>query len=62
MQLPGLDDIQSVPRSRRTGYDHVPPWEPAVLVDDRLDLTGEPDIDPDEIDIDAWAAENDDEP
>lgn len=60
MQFPGLDDVQSVPRSRGGGYDHVPPWEPPAVVDDRLDLTGEPDIDPDEIDLDAWAEEHDD--
>jgi hypothetical protein len=37
-------NIESVPRRRGPGYDHVPPREPPVVVDDRLDLTGEPDI------------------
>jgi hypothetical protein len=62
MQLPGLDDVQSAQPGRTARYDHVPPWEPPAAVDDRLDLTDEPDIDPDEIDPDAWAEEHDDEP
>lgn len=62
MPLPGLDDLEAVPRSRRAGYDHVPPWEPPAVLDDRLDLTGEADIDPDEINVDEWAEEHPDEP
>jgi len=31
------------------------------VVDDGLDLTGEPDIDPDDIDLDECADEHDDE-
>ena len=60
MSLPGLDDIESVPPSSAARYDHVPPWEPPAALDDRLDLTGEPDIDPDEIDLDEWAEEHND--
>lgn len=62
MPLPGLDEIEPVPRHRGAGYDHLPPWEPPALLDDRLDLTGEPDIDPDDIDLHEWAEEHDGEP
>jgi three-Cys-motif partner protein len=58
-QLPGLDDVESVVRSRGARFDHVPPWEPPALVDARLDLSGEADIDPDEVDLDEWAREHD---
>lgn len=61
MPLPGLDDTESVPRRSAARYGHVPPWEPPAVLDDRLDLAGEPDIDPDEIDVDEWADEHDDD-
>jgi hypothetical protein len=60
LRLPGLDEFEiesatAIPRS----YDHAPPWMPASITDEALDLEGEPDIDPDEIDLDGW---DDDEP
>jgi hypothetical protein len=58
-QLPGMEAVEPA-ASAGAGYDHLPPWEPPPLVDDRLDLEGEPDIDPDDIDPDAWASELDD--
>ena len=61
LRLPGLNEVEApVPRAA-DGYDHVAPWEPPSVVDDRLDLEGEPDIDPDEIDPDAWADEIEEE-
>ena len=56
-QLPGLDEIQPSQTTSRSGYDHVPPWEPPVLIDEQLDLEGEPDVDPDDIDPERWAEE-----
>lgn len=58
MHLPGLGDV-TTPAPRTTGrYEHVPPWEPPSPADQGLDLTGEADIDPDEIDPDTWADEH----
>jgi hypothetical protein len=54
MQLPGLDEVPPASRTRRPGYDHVPPWEPPEPADDHLDLTGEADIDPDAFDPSEW--------
>lgn len=55
LRLPGLDEfeIESATAAPRA-YDHAPPWMPAPIADDTLDLEGEPDIDPDEIDVDGW--------
>ncbi|HEX7131359.1 MAG TPA: three-Cys-motif partner protein TcmP [Iamia sp.] len=50
-RLPGMDEYELAsvhPQPR--AYEHVPPWEPAPVTDETLDLEGEPDIDPDEID------------
>lgn len=63
LQLPGLNEIEPATIVSRGGYDHVPPWEPPARVDDHLvhlELEGEPDIDPDDVDHDAWAEEIDD--
>jgi hypothetical protein len=38
-------------------YGHVPSWEPPDPRDLHLDLEGEPDIDPDEIDLAEWERE-----
>lgn len=57
-QLPGFEVLEPAPASG-SAYAHTPPWEPPPLVDERLDLEGEPDIDPDQIDPDEWAAEMD---
>jgi len=42
------------------GYDHVPPWQPPSGLA-KLDLDNEPDIDPDDLDVEAWADQLDDE-
>lgn len=55
LRLPGLDDLVSAAPKTGSSYDHVPPWEPPALIDDRLDLDGEPDVDPDDIDLEQWA-------
>lgn len=57
-QLPGFGALEAAPGSG-SAYAHTSPWEPPPLVDERLDLEGEPDIDPDEIDPDEWAADMD---
>jgi hypothetical protein len=41
--------------ARAGSYEHVPPWAPALITDDTLDLAGEPDVDPDAIDWDGLA-------
>ena len=56
-QLPGFDTLKPAAPAGASAYAHTPPWEPPALVDERLDLEGEPDIDPDEIDPEAWAAD-----
>ena len=56
--LPGLDVPTATTKAKR--YDHVPPWEPPEAVDDRLDLSGEVDIELDDINVDAWGDEVDD--
>jgi three-Cys-motif partner protein len=57
LRLPGLDQFESMGPVKARSYDNVPPWQPPVVVDDHLELADEPDIDPDEIDPDAWAEE-----
>ncbi len=50
-RLPGFDEFAIETAAPRAGaYEHTPPWEPAAIIDDTLDLEGSPDIDPDEID------------
>lgn len=55
LRLPGFDSLESPAPKPAGRYDHVPPWEPPTGVDDRLELDGEPDIDPDDIDPERWA-------
>ena len=59
LRLPGLDEIEPATVLSPGTYDHFPPWEPPVRVDDQLELAGEPDIDPDDIDPEAWAEMDD---
>jgi hypothetical protein len=62
LRLPGMDDFEIKGVTARPGsYKHVPPWEPAPITDERLDLVGEPDIDPDEIDWDREVDAGDDD-
>ena len=51
-KLPGMDAYEVEAVVPRPGsYEHVPPWEPAPVVDDTFDVDDEAlDIDPDEID------------
>ena len=52
--MPGMAEFEiEAAVSRHGSYVHEPPWMPAPVVDDALDLDDEePDIDPDEIDWD----------
>ena len=53
LKLPGMDEFEAEAVVPRQGsYEHVPPWEPAPVVDDVLDIDEDSDIDPDEIDWD----------
>jgi hypothetical protein len=61
LRLPGLDSFESAAPQSAGRYYHVPPWEPPAVLDDRLELDGEPDIDPDDIDPERWADELEDE-
>lgn len=45
---------------KSTRYDHVPPWEPPAAPDEQLDFDDELEVDPDEIDLDAWTEEDPD--
>ena len=56
-QFPGFDDIVPTVPPKLGRYGHVPPWEPPDTGDSHLDLEGEPDIDPDEIDLVEWERE-----
>lgn len=59
--LPGMYEYKIEAAKATPGsYDHIPPWPPARITDDTLDLEGEPDIDPDDIDL-GGADEDDDE-
>lgn len=61
LRLPGLDPPESsTPHTVSGGYDSVPPWQPPDPTDDPLELEGELDIDPDDIDPEAWADSLDD--
>jgi hypothetical protein len=60
LRLPGFDDVAATASASAGKYDHVPPWESPAAVDGKLDLTGEPDIDPDDIDLETWADEDHD--
>ena len=61
-RLPGMDEFAIEAAKGTPGsYQHQPPWRPTPVVDEALDLEGEPDIDPDDIywDDDAEAADDD---
>lgn len=50
-RLPGFDEFEiETARATPGVYEHTPPWEPAAITDETLDLDGQPDLDPDEID------------
>ena len=55
--LPGLEEVEPSRAASAGKYDHVPPWPPPAAAGDHLELEGEPDIDPDDIDPDAWSDE-----
>jgi three-Cys-motif partner protein len=57
-RLPGLEPVVPAEAEETKGYEHVPPWEPPFIVDVELDLEGEADIDPDEIDFEGWLDES----
>jgi hypothetical protein len=53
LRLPGIDHFEIETATAKPGsYEHVPPWPPALITDETLDLEGAPDIDPDEIEWD----------
>jgi len=61
-RLPGMDEYEieaakGTPRS----YQHEPPWEPTPAADEVLDLEGEADTDPDDIEWDEDADETDED-
>lgn len=61
LRIPGMDEFEFEAAVARPGaYEHVPPWEPAPITDDTLELESEPDLDPDEIDLDRWDDEGED--
>ena len=61
LRLPGMDEYEIEAATAPPGaYDHVPPWQPATITDETLDLAEEPDIDPD--DIEDWDVSPDAEP
>jgi three-Cys-motif partner protein len=54
-RLPGMDEYEIEAAVATPGsYEHVPPWEPMPVTDETLDLEGEPDLDPDDIDPKEW--------
>lgn len=57
-RLPGLEPVVPAEAEETKGYEHVPPWEPPFIVDVELDLEGEADIDPDDIDFEGWLDES----
>ena len=62
-RLPGMDEFEIGATTPRQGsYQHEPPWEPSLVIDDSLDLDEEEtDIDPDEIDWDGEFDASEDE-
>lgn len=61
LRIPGFDELEIETAAARPGtYEHEAPWQPAPITDDTLDLEGELDLDPDEIDIEVWGEEIDD--
>lgn len=60
-RLPGLESLEPAVSRASARYDHVSPWEPPVVRNDRLELDQEPDLDPDDIDPEGWADELDEE-
>lgn len=61
LRLPGMDEYEIEAAVASPGsYEHVPPWQPASITDDTLDLEGQPDIDPDEIDPSEWSLDAED--
>lgn len=61
LRLPGFESIDAAEPTPQGKYDHVSPWEPPALVDDRLDFEDQTDPDPDDIDPDTWAEELEDD-
>ena len=63
-RLPGMEELEiATTTSKRGSYEHEPPWEPAPIVNDALDLDmDEADLDPDEIDWDRGFDSNEDDP
>lgn len=61
-RLPGMDE-HAIEAAKGTpgSYRHEPPWEPTPVVDETLDLEGEADIDPDDIEWDGNAEESDED-
>ena len=57
--LPGMEKVEPARARSTRSYDHVAPWVPPTVEDDHLELEGEPDIDPDDIDPHAWSDEVD---
>ena len=58
VQLPGFEEIDPIVPQTSSRYDHVPTWEPPLLLDENLELDAESDIDPDDIDPESWAAQH----
>ncbi len=57
MRLPGFEHIERAGPRTRKAYDHTEPWEPPPLQSDTIDLSGEDDIDPEDVDLELWAEE-----
>ena len=63
VRLPGMDEYEiEAARGTPGSYQHEPPWEPKPVMDETLDLEGEPDIDPDDIEWDEGSDESDEDP
>jgi hypothetical protein len=61
-RLPGMDEYEIEAAKGTPGvYQHEPPWSPAPVVDEVLDLEGEADIDPDDIQWDEGAVTADED-
>lgn len=60
VRLPGMDEYAIEAAKGSPGsYRHEPPWQPAPVEDEALNLEGEPDIDPDDIEWDDDAGDPD---